>query len=71
MTEVLLYLSQRGMTPYWKKLGVFLGLPYSDMEEVEVNHARADERMMAMLSQWLRSGTATKQRLLDVLKNMN
>ena len=71
MPEVLSYLIHQGMIPYWKRLGVLLGLPYSDMEAVEANHARADERMMGMLSQWLRSNTATKQRLLDALKDMN
>ena len=71
MPEVLSYLIRHGMIPYWKRLGVLLGLPYADMEAVEAVRVRADERMMAMLSQWLRSGTATKQRLLDVLKIMN
>ena len=67
LPDVLLYLEQRGMTAYWKKIGILLKLPYSGMEEIEGKYAEADDCIMAMFNQWLMSGTASKLVLLDAL----
>ena len=69
--DVLFYVEQHGVTPHWKKLGVYLGILLFKLNVIEVDHAKADERMMAMLDHWLRTGTATKQELIDALRKIS
>ena len=61
-------MEQHGVTSQWKKLGVYLGILLFKLEVIRADHAGADDRMMAMLDLWLRTGTATKQVLVDALR---
>ena len=67
---MLLYLEDRGLVARWKKIGILLKLPYSDLEVIKRNQPDEEERLMAMLNQWLTSGRATKQALVDALPRL-
>ena len=54
----------------WKKLGLFLGVPYPTLEKIELDKQGVDNRKMAMLYHWLCSGTANKEMLLVALRKM-
>ena len=47
-----------------------LGLRYSDLEVIKRNQSDEEERLMAMLNQWLTSGRATKQALVATLQRL-
>ena len=68
LPDVLSYVEQHGVTVDWMKLGVYLGILFSKLKVIEANHAKADERMMDTLDQWLKIGTATKQVLINALR---
>ena len=61
-------LEARGLGAQWKRIGVFLKLPYPDMDVIEKDRTGVQDRLMAMVYQWLTTGTATKKALGDVLK---
>ena len=44
-----------------------LHLRYSDLEVIKQNQPDEEERLMALLDQWLTSDRATKQALVDAL----
>ena len=67
---MLLYLEERGLVARWKKIGIMLHLRYSDLEVIKRNQPDEEERLMAMLDQWLTSGRATKQALVDALRRL-
>ena len=67
---MLFCVEQYGVTPHWKKLGVYLGLLLFKLNVIEVDQGKADDCMMAMLDLWLRTGTATKQELTDALRKI-
>ena len=66
--DVLFYVEQHGLTAHWKKLGAYLGIPFPELDVIEVDRAKADDRMMALLDFWLRTGAATKQELINALR---
>ena len=70
LTEVLMCLIERGLVARWRMIGVLLRLPYSDLEIIENNKIGEENRLIAMLNQWLVSGRATKQALVDVLQRL-
>ena len=70
MSVVLLYLEDQGLVARWKKIGIILQLPYSDLEIIKRNQPDEEERLMAMLNQWLTSGRATKQALATTLQRL-
>ena len=70
MSALLLYLEDRGLVARWKKIGVMLQLSYSDLEVIKRNQFDEEERLMAMLNQWLTSGRATKQALVNTLRRL-
>ena len=47
-----------------------LHLRYSDLEVIKRNQPDEEERLMAMLNQWLTSGRATKQALVAALQRL-
>ena len=67
---MLCYLEDRGLVARWKKIGIMLQLPYSDLEVIKQNQPDEEECLMAMLNQWLTSGRATKQTLVDALRRL-
>ena len=68
--DLLEYLQAKGFIFRWKVIGGFLRIPYSRLKVIERNEFGEEERMMAMLDQWLSTGTATKQALLDALRRI-
>ena len=54
----------------WKKLGLFLGVPFHTLEKIELDKQGVDNRKMAMLHHWLCSSTANKHTLLEALRKM-
>ena len=54
----------------WKKLGMFLGVPFPTLEKIELDKQGVDNRKMAMFHHWLCSGTANKKTLLVALRKM-
>ena len=70
LSDVLFIVEQQGVISHWKKLGVYLRIQLPELEVIEADHAKADDRMMTMLDHWLKSGTATKQVLIDALRKI-
>ena len=70
LSVVLLCLEERGLVTRWKKIGIMLQLRYSDLEVIKRNQPDEEERLMAMLNQWLISGRATKQALVATLQRL-
>ena len=54
----------------WKKLGLFLRVPFPTLEKIELDKQGVDNCKMAMLYNWLCSGTANKETLLVALRKM-
>ena len=54
----------------WKKLGVFLGVPFPTLEKIELDEQGVENRKMGMFYHWLCSGTANKETLLVALRKM-
>ena len=67
---MFLYLDDRGLVARWKKIGIILQLRYSDLKVIKRNEPNEEERLIAMLDQWLTSGRATKQALVDALRRL-
>ena len=67
---MLSYVEQHGVTSDWKKLGVYLRILLSKLKVIEADHAKADDRMLDMLDLWLKTGTATKQELINALSKI-
>ena len=65
-----MYLHEQGLVARWRMIGVLLGLSYSNLEIIESNKAETENCLIAMLHQWLASGRATKQALVDVLQRL-
>ena len=59
----------------WKDLGLKLGLFYSTLEEIELDHNRVKNRKRDMLAAWLRGEDDSKDRtwstLVDAVHKMN
>ena len=68
LREVLQYLEAQDITTRWKRIGVQLKLSYGDLDKIESNKASVEDCAMAMLYQWLISGRATKQALIDAVQ---
>ena len=66
----MLCLEDCGVGARWKKIGIMLQLRYSDLEVIKRNQPDEEERLMAMLNQWLTSGRATKQALVATLQRV-
>ena len=69
LREVMMCVHDLGLVVHWKRIGVLLQLSYPKLEIIEYNHPnRVENCLIAMLQQWLVSGRATKQALVDVLQ---
>ena len=68
---VLRYLAKRSLVYCWKRIGIELALTYVDLEVIERDKHDVQDRAAAMLHQWLTSGRATKQALLDAVEEVN
>ena len=70
LSEVMMFLQDLGLVVHWKMIGVLLQLSYPNLEIIENNNARVENRLIAMLHQWLVSGRASKQALVDALQRL-
>ena len=64
----LRYLETESHLARWKRIGIELGLTYGDLEIIKSNDDSAEDRAVAMLHQWLTSGGATKQALVEAVQ---
>lgn len=70
LSAVLTCLSKCGVVTRWKKIGVLLDVPYSKLQVIQKDETDEEDRLTAMLYQWLNTGTATKQALMNAMKNV-
>ena len=66
----LRYLKKQNAVTNWRMIGIELELTYSDLDIIECNRDGVENCAAAMLNQWLLSGRATKQGLLDALEEV-
>ena len=66
--KVLHYLENQGLVSRWRRIGLELELTPDDLDIIESNRAREEDRATDMLYRWLTSGRATKQVLVDALQ---
>ena len=67
---MLPYLEDRGLVPRWRRVGIQLKLTGEALDIIERDRAGEENRAIAMLHQWLISGRATKQALVDALQRI-
>ena len=70
LCEVLEFSEVQDIISYWRRTGLQLKLRYGELECIECNKARLQDRVAAMLRQWLISGRVTKQALVDALQRV-
>ena len=54
----------------WKLIGLLLQVTYSDLEIIQDRQDSVEGHTMAMLHQWLTSGRATKQALVEAVQEV-
>ena len=67
---VLRYLKKQNVVSSWRMIGLELELTYDNLDVIEHNRDTVMDRLAAMLHQWLTSGTATKQALLEAVQEV-
>ena len=71
LREVLLFLKKQGLVYRWRMIGLVLKLAYDDLEAVKCNNNNSvEDCAAAMLHQWLTSGRATKQALVEAVQEV-
>ena len=70
MATVVRCLAKSGMVPYWKRIGLQLGLQYPELKTIQKDETEEYDRLTAMLDLWLRRHRATKQALMDAVNNI-
>ena len=70
LPAVLICLNECGVVTRWRKIGIFLGLRYSVLKVIEKDETDEEDRLTAMLDRWLRAGKATKEALMNAMKNV-
>ena len=70
LLEVLLFLKKQGLVSRWRMIGLLLQLTYDNLEVIQRDRDSMEDRAATMLHQWLTSGGATKQGLLDAVQKV-
>ena len=65
---VLRYLEKQDLVCRWRRIGVELELTDGDLEIIQRNRDSVEDRAVGMLNQWLTSGRATKQALVEAVQ---
>ena len=65
---VLQYLEKQGLVACWWRIGLQVQLTYGDLEVIQGSKDSVQDRAAAMLDQWLTSGRATKQPLVEAVQ---
>ena len=68
LLELLLFLKKQGLVSRWRMIGLVLKLAYDNLEVIKCNNDNVEDRAAAMLHQWLSSGRATKQALVEAVQ---
>ena len=66
--EVLHYLEKQNLVSRWRRIGLELQLTCDDLNIIKRNNDSVEDCATDMLHQWLRSGRATKQALLEAVQ---
>ena len=67
---VLLYLKKHNIVSYWRMIGLELELTNDNLDIIESYRDSVEDCAMAMLHQWLASGRATKQALVEAVQEV-
>ena len=67
---VLRYLEKQSLVSRWRRIGLVLQLTYDNLEVVQRDRDSVEDRATAMLHQWLTSGRATKQALVEAVEDV-
>ena len=67
---VLRYLEKHDLISRWRRIGIELELTDGDLEIVQRNNDSVEDCAVGMLYQWLISGTATKQALVEAVQEV-
>ena len=70
LRRVLRYLEKQCLVARWRRIGLELELTYDNLDIIERNRDSVEDCAAAMLHQWLTSGKATKQALLDAVQEV-
>ena len=54
----------------WRRIGLELNLTYSDFEVIQRDRDSVEDCATAMLHQWLTGGRATKQALVEAVRQV-
>ena len=68
LREVLRYLEKQNLVSRWRRIGLELQLTYDDLSIIKRDSESVEDCAAGMLHQWLRSGSATKQALLEAIQ---
>ena len=66
--KVLMYLEKEDLVSRWRRIGLLLEVTHNDLDIIEKDRAREEDRTTDMLHRWLTSGRATKQALVDAVQ---
>uniref|UniRef100_A0A1X7TDL9 Protein kinase domain-containing protein n=1 Tax=Amphimedon queenslandica TaxID=400682 RepID=A0A1X7TDL9_AMPQE len=61
----------KGIVDEWDIVGIFLGIDNANIERIKSNNSNVDHRRKEIIIAWLRYGNATRQHLIEALKEDN
>ena len=64
------YLGKRNLLSRWRRIGLELEISDGDLDIVQRNRDSVEDRAAGMLNQWLTSGRATKQALVEAVQEV-
>ena len=65
---MLQYLEEHNLVSRWRRIGIELELTNSDLDVIQRDRDSVEDCAVAMLDQWLASGSATKQALVEAVQ---
>ena len=65
--RVLQYVEEHNLVSRWRRIGIELEITNSDLDITQRDRDSVEDRAVAMLDQWLASGSATKQALVEAV----
>ena len=63
-------MKKQNLVSRWKTIGLELELTYDNLEVIKCNNNSVEDCATAMLHQWLTSGRATKQALVEAVQEV-
>ncbi|XP_019860133.1 PREDICTED: uncharacterized protein LOC109588402 isoform X2 [Amphimedon queenslandica] len=60
----------KGIVDEWDIVGIFLGIDNANIERIKSNNSNVDHRRKEIIIAWLRYGNATRQHLIEALKEV-